>query len=74
MIGHNNPIAESRGRFVVCTVEYCTVDSIVNAKVSEERCEEIHVLRRSPSRRFVRYGTVRKVLSASTAVRYRTVR
>ncbi len=34
MIGHNNSIAESRGRFVVCTVEYCTIDSIVNAKVS----------------------------------------
>ena len=34
MIGHNISIEESMGRIVHCTVEYCTVDSIANAKLS----------------------------------------
>ena len=50
IVGHNNSIAESRGRFVVCMVEYCAVDSIyserqgVHSCSSEERYEEIHVI------------------------------
>jgi hypothetical protein len=50
MIGHNNSIAESRGRFVRWSIVrygwFYSERQGVHSCSSEERCEEIHVLRR----------------------------